>query len=423
MFVSILGCDRLKRIVFLGRGLVTYTFSTSVAQGIMMLYALVLARHLGPEKYGYYAAGYSLIGLWTFIVGFGMDAWFLQKGSIDPHPEHLAGKILKVKFLIFLVWAPSIILGISLLQKPVITPAFLIICALDIWWDNNFSTIIYGLNIQRRYSTIAVLLLSSRLGRLIGALVLVWQNVNSPLFFAICRLLFTGLGLSIALYVFRPFQKRYFDDQAPIPLKELLPFVLSEMFVQIYVVADVSLLSLLTTPLQVGLYSPASTLLSALFIIPSTIHLSLIPIFSRKISRQNHFFDITIFSPIIGLGALGLFLSFGLGLGGKWIMPYLLGYEFEGTSTLVFLLSPILFFKSLQFGLAAIIVAAGWQKYRLIPQAIAAITNLGLNLFLIPIYGAKGAAFAYNLSELLLLIGYAVLVISIKHKISVVSND
>lgn len=375
-----------------------------------MLYALILARHLGPQGYGYYASGYSLIGLWTFILGFGMDTWYLQRGSVERHPEHIAGKILKNKFLIFLIWAPFV-LGIYLFRKSSIAPLFLFICALDIWWDNSFFTIIYGLNIQKRYSKITTLLIFSRLGRLIGALILVWQNIYSPLVFALCRLLFTGISLSVALAIFKPFQRWRLARQVPIHLKELIPFVLSEMFVQIYVVADVSLLSILTSPLEVGLYSPASSVLSALFIIPNTIHLALIPIFSRKISVQRHFFDRTVFISMGGLGMLGLLLTFGVGLGSKWLISPILGGAFEETSNLLLLLSPILFLKSLQYGLAAIIVASGWQKHRLIPQALAATANLGLNLLLIPIYGAKGAALTYNFSELLLLTGYALLVI------------
>ncbi|MEM3485588.1 MAG: oligosaccharide flippase family protein [Candidatus Methanomethyliaceae archaeon] len=399
------------KITHKGRGVAIYTISSTLAQGIIMFYALILARYLGPDKYGYYASGYSLVGLWSFIIGLGMDTWLLRKGGNCSFARLLVGNILKLKCLIFSIWAPMVILGIKLLSNNSLFPWFLIVCALDIFGDNNLTTIIYGLNITQQYSRIAKVLLFSRLGRLFGALSLIIFGVRSPFVFALVRLLFTVISLTVALSVFRPTLKREFFEHPLYIVKESIPFALSDMIVQIYMVADVFLLSILTTPLQVGLYSPASNLLSALFVIPSTVYLSLIPIFSRKILDQNQLSKRIMLISIGGLGVLGLFLTLIVGLGSRWIVPAILGQAYGETSVLLTILSPILFLKFLQFGLVAVIVSVGWQKYRLLPQIIAASVNLSLNLVVIPSQGAKGAAIVYNLSEILLLCGYIYLVL------------
>lgn len=384
----------------------------TIGQAIMMVYAILVARHLGPEKYGYYAAGYSIVGLWSFAISFGMDTWFLKNGGIVANPSRVVGEILKTKSFIFIIWAPIVVLIYAIRNQFISSPAFLFICALDIWSDSNLFTIIYGFNVQRNYSAITRVILLSRLGRLGGALVLMFSGIREPEVFAFIRLLFTVLGLITALHICRPSVEGSMLQITVIPLKELMPFVLSEMLVQIYVVADVSLLSILSNPTQVGLYSPASSLISALFIIPNTIYLFLVPAYSKIITRHQYLTKKHVYLPLGGMAVLGILLSVSLGGGGHWFVPVILGDAFKRTSDLLMLLSPILFFKCLQFGLAAIIVAAGLQTYRLIPQFVSSLVNILVNVTLIPNLGALGAVIAYNASELILLLGYTIIVAS-----------
>lgn len=386
----------------------------------MMVYGFLLARHLGPQRYGYYTAGYSIMGLWSFTISLGMDTWFLQKGGIVSDPNKIIGEILKTKLFIFAVWAPAFILFYTLQDGPV-TPLFLIICALDIWGDSNLITIIYGLNVRRDYSAITRVLLFSRLGRLGGAIALILSEVRLPEIFALIRLFFTILGLTVALYTYKPSLRGTILQRPWIPFVELAPFLLSEMLVQIYIAADMSLLSILSNSVQVGLYSPASSLISALFVIPNTIYLFLVPIYSKTITQHRCLPGKYVFLPLGGLVTLGALLSSGLIVGSRWFVPIILGNGFGETGNLLILLSPILLFKSLQFGLAAIIVGAGWQKYRIIPQFVSALTNVGINLMMIPLFGAAGAAIAYNISEVVLLVGYAIVVITKTHNIFKVS--
>ena len=74
-------------------------------------------------------------------------------------------------------------------------------------------------------------------------------------------------------------------------------------------------------------------------------------------------------------------------------------------------LSPIPFLKCMEFGFAAIIVAANKQRTRLIPQAITAILNLVLNLIIIPRNGAVGAAAVYVATEVILFVSYGIIAI------------
>ncbi len=380
----------------------------------MMAYAIILARYLGPEDYGYYATGYALVGLWSFLISAGMDSWFLQGSKTTEQTKAQAGKILKTKSLILLVWAPLIIIGIN--QVSTVTVEFLIICVIDIWCDSLLITLIYGLNIQQNYHKIAGILTVSRLGRLISALFLIGLGNRNPILFALFRLVFTLIGLLLALVALKPEINFTLLREVKFQLKELIPFGLSEMFAQVYIMADVSLLALLAGKVQVGLYSPATNILSALFVIPNSLYLYLVPRFSKKIAVHHSVPDKDILVSLAGLGATGLILLGGIVVSAEWIIPTVLGSAYEQTKQLLLALSPIIFFKSLQFGLIAIIVSSGLQKFRLVPQFFAAILNISLNVLLIPMFGARGAVLVYNFSELFLLIGYGLIVLAYSKK-------
>lgn len=380
----------------------------------MMAYAVILARYLGPEDYGYYATGYALVGLWSFLISAGMDSWFLQGSKTTEQTKALAGKILKTKSLILLVWAPLIIIGIN--QVSTIAVEFLIICVIDIWCDSLLITLIYGLNIQQNYHKVAGILTVSRLGRLISALFLIGLGNRSPILFALFRLVFTLIGFLLALVTLKPEINFTHLREVRFPPKELIPFGLSEMFAQVYIMADVSLLALLAGKVQVGLYSPATNILSALFVIPNSLYLYLVPRFSKKIAVHYSVPDKDILVSLVGLGITGLILLGGIVVSAEWIIPIVLGNAYEQTKQLLLGLSPIIFFKSLQFGLIAIIVSSGLQKFRLVPQFFAAILNISLNVLLIPMFGARGAVLVYNFSEFFLLIGYGLIVLAYRKK-------
>lgn len=380
----------------------------------MMAYAIVVARYLGPEDYGYFATGYSLVGLWSFVISMGMDTWLLQKSKNTEQTKKLSGEILIAKLLIFIIWAPLLTIGINRINSVAIE--FLIICVFDILFDSMSITLIYGLNIQQDYHKVASTLSISRLGRLISAIFLISLGFRNPILFAAFRFFFTLVGFVMALITLRPDIKIKQLEIKRVTIRELLPFGLSEMFAQVYIMADVSLLAILSGKTQVGLYSPATNMLSALFVIPNSLYLYLLPKFSKEIALHNQIPKREIIVSLLGFSLIGLTLFLGIVVSAEWFIPILLGDGFEQTKRLLVGLSPIIIFKSLQFGLIAIIVAAGLQKFRLVPQFMVAVINVILNIMFVPKLGAEGAVLAYNLSEFILTIGYGVIFVLYKIK-------
>jgi O-antigen/teichoic acid export membrane protein len=86
------------------------------------------------------------------------------------------------------------------------------------------------------------------------------------------------------------------------------------------------------------------------------------------------------------------------------VIPHLVGKDFsESVSALRWLcLLPV--FRSFQLSAGDAITAAGYQKFRLGCQAVAAAFNFGVNLYLIPRFSWRGAALSSLVTDGLLAI-------------------
>jgi O-antigen/teichoic acid export membrane protein len=76
------------------------------------------------------------------------------------------------------------------------------------------------------------------------------------------------------------------------------------------------------------------------------------------------------------------------------IIPHLLGKGFGQSVLALRWLCLLPFFRSFQLSAGDAVTAAGHQKFRLVSQAIAALFNFCLNLYLIPVYSWRGAAWS-----------------------------
>jgi O-antigen/teichoic acid export membrane protein len=76
------------------------------------------------------------------------------------------------------------------------------------------------------------------------------------------------------------------------------------------------------------------------------------------------------------------------------VLPHLAGKGFSESVSAVRWLCLLPFFRSFQLSAGDAVTGAGYQKLRLGGQAVAAVFNFGTNLYLIPHYSWRGAAWS-----------------------------
>ena len=383
-----------------------FSLSTSLAQFIMMIISIMLARHLGPERFGVLASSYAIGSLTSIIFNLGLDAWLLREGVGSINQGALLGKVLKIKAISGMIWLLVLILMSVVIRPDLYNLRLLLIVALDIWADAIFSTFLVVLNLRRSIVKYSTLLLLSRIAKLvmISALILLGiQNVDS---FASSRAFVSILMMIILAILFRSEK----NSNSIIKEKSILiaarPYTISDLLAIVYSQVDVTILYLIMGSLEVGIYSPALNMINALFVVPNAIFLYSVPALTNQFNAAKSGFVKMSKKLIRLLFAVGLTLTTVIGALSQPLTNFFLGQRYSLTGEILLYLSPILLIKSLEFGFVAIIVSAMQQNKRLFPQSIAATLNIVLNVLLIPKLGINGAIIVYSATEVILLAGY-----------------
>lgn len=211
----------------------------------------------------------------------------------------------------------------------------------------------------------------------------------------------TILGYSIALSL-RPANcklKILFKKLNPLIYKSLGSLLIIDIATLIYFKIDIVMLRHLGSGLEeVGFYSSGSRLLEGLIFMHLPFATVLFREMRTRIHRPNEFtsyilklFFFSIASPIVII-PIGWFFS-------KEIILLCYGPDFMGASPLLKLLLISFFFMIPNLVLTQVTLASDREYFYAKITCLAAFTNIGLNLYLIPTMGAKGAAIGTILTE------------------------
>lgn len=386
-----------------------FTISTALAQLMVMLFSLLLARYFGPEISGSYTSAFAIASLTAIAFNLGLDTWLLRAGALSQDLRKTFGDVLKTKAMVGVVWA-FILFGIATTLRPDLYPAGLLaVCILDVWFDSIFITSLAVMNTQRKIKQYSLLVLLSRGLKLLGLIILMAIANQNILVFAGWRASCSLVFALIAVTFLQPNLGEFSFSNVSEVFRKSRSYALSDLLATVYMQADVVILSNFRGNIAAGIYSPALSLINALFVFPNAVYTYVIPSLSRWLKEKSDKFVELARKLILLVLIMGIAMSLATSLLGKPATGILLGDRYSKSGELMVRLSPILLLKCLEFGFAAIIVAANKQKSRLIPQAIAALLNVGLNLVLIPRLGEFGAASVYLVTEIVLFVSYGII--------------
>lgn len=374
-----------------------------------MLFSLLLARYFGPEISGSYTSAFAIASLTAIAFNLGLDTWLLRAGALSQDLRKTFGDVLKTKAMAGVVWA-FILFGIATTLRPDLYPAGLLaVCILDVWFDSIFITSLAVMNTQRKIKQYSLLVLLSRGLKLLGLIILMAIANQNILVFAGWRASCSLVFALIAVTFLQPNLGEFSFSNVSEVFRKSRSYALSDLLATVYMQADVVILSNFRGNIAAGIYSPALSLINALFVFPNAVYTYVIPSLSRWLKEKSDKFVELARKLILLVLIMGIAMSLATSLLGKPATGILLGDRYSKSGELMVRLSPILLLKCLEFGFAAIIVAANKQKSRLIPQAIAALLNVGLNLVLIPRLGEFGAASVYLVTEIVLFVSYGII--------------
>ncbi len=396
-------------------------FGSGIAQVFTALATLLVTRSLGAADYGEYAACYAIASLTSTAFNFGMDNWLLQQGRAHGSDlDQFLGNSLVVRALLGIPWLMGLTLVAPLLNANTYPPSLVLLMGVSVWIDGLIAAC-HAYFKSKLLNTVTALLLILNTAGLFGLfLFLSWQGASVEAF-TIARATITFTVLAITLLVLaRKGHLRWNRAWVRTMLHASVPFAFSELFYLIYMRSDVAIIGIRLGTEAVGWYSPASFLISALFLIPSSLYMVMVPVLSRQIHDIRHAapeekpplqhrFGQQLRKLMLGTLLLGVVLTVGTAIVGPPLLARLLTANYAPAGNILRILSLLLLFKAASFSLAALLVAADLQVPRVRLQAVIALLSAGATFVLAEPYGITAVAWLYVTTEALLSLGYALM--------------
>lgn len=370
--------------------------------GTNFLLTLWIARHFGPEGFGelsYLLAvvavlgSFATLGLNTVVV---RD--LVQQSTPDRVRETLgsatalqaAGGVLAFLIMVaYCLWPlagigdtpyPGIILAATLLLQP---------CAVLRYWFES--------RLQSRYVVIA-----DNAAFLVSAIakVLVLLSGGSLVWITAALLIEGAIGAGCLTYLF-------FTRDSPGPalrasvarvrnlMEDAWPLMLSSLMIILYIRLDQVMLAHISGAASVGLYSAAVRITEIWYLVPGAIAVSMAPRMLSLCAENPDLYRAELerlFRWVLWPTALASMLLWWLA-NPIVVMVYGETYrEAADVLAMYFMTSIFVVFGTIKG--SCWVTAMGLQRFGLLSTACGVVSNVALNILLIPLYGGVGAAVA-----------------------------
>ena len=370
---------------------------------IQAVYFLVIARVLGASQYGAFVGTVSLVAIAVPFSSWGMGFILVRKVSRDRMLFSRAwGDALSVTcvsggILLALVvltsrwlWGQSIPLGLLLL----VGVADLFAVRLVDLATQAFVAV----ELLRKTAEVNTVLSTLRLlGAVIVSLAVRHASASS------WALVYLGTGILAAIYSFLAMARAFGLPQLGFRMswaefKEGFYFAIGLASQTIYNDVDKTMLVRLSGLEAAGIYAAAYRIVDAAFAPVGSLVYAAYARFFRHGAQgigEGMRFARKLLAYSIPYGLLTMTL---LAITAP-LLPKVLGSDFSASSAALLWLSPLVLFKSIHYFFADCLSGAGFQRIRAVIQLFIAGVNVLLNLWLMPTYSWRGAAWASLASD------------------------
>jgi O-antigen/teichoic acid export membrane protein len=365
-------------------------------------YFFVLARILERRGYGNYVVAGAFCSILSQYSNNGAGTLFLRYVSIDHH-EH--GRYFGNILLSVLGLGGVVVLLLWLLAPHFVSAesaALVLVVALGECICRQLTDAVAKVfqAYEEMKATAALSLLMNVLRFLVAAGMLVTMHHATPRAWAVASVLVSAAGTAAIVLMAAT---RFGGPRLEVRLffrrfAEGFGFSFAGSTFSIYNDIDKTMLSHYGMNLANGLYTMAYRAIDIASMPGWSIYAAMLPrLFqaghkgiasSRPLARQ-------LLAAILAFSATGGVLLFALAP----LIPRIVGASFAGSVEAVRWLCLLPVLRSFQLSAGGALTGAGYQRYRTMAQLGAAVVNFGLNLYLIPHYSWRGAAWASLLTD------------------------
>lgn len=376
---------------------------------VQALYFFLMARSLGPRQYGAFVAVAAAVAIACPFVGNGSGNLMVKHVARDRRllPEYLGNALfmtLATGLLVSVLVAPACLV---VLPRTIPAVVILLVAASDLVVYRFVDVACLAFQSVERLGWTANLNVFASLTRLAGIAVVVLVRRPTVVAWAHAYLATSAVCALVALCcVFSKLARPTFSGLGRIrgELREGLCFSTSLSAQTIYNDVDKTMLARLATLEAAGIYAAAYRLIDMAFLPVRALLAAAYPSFFRHgeggVGSSLRFARRLLPRPLVysAVAAAGMALAAPL-------VPRILGAEYARTTEALRWLSLLPVLKTCHCFAADALTGAGYQGLRTLMQVVVAGFNVVANLWLIPAYSWRGAAWSSLASDGLLAIG------------------
>ena len=372
---------------------------------IALFVGIYVARYLGPNNYGLFSYAGSFVGLFAGITTLGLDNIVVRELVKDEKKrDELLGTTFVLKIIGSILVLIIIVIAVRFTNNDSFTNLLIFVIAIGtIFQSFNVIKFYFQAKVLSKY-TVYAQVFSAILCAAIK-LLLIYFNMGL-IYFAIVTLL-QSIILASGFIVMYTKQKSSLLNWsinfglAKNLLKDSWPLMLSGVAISIYLKIDQVMIKNMLDTKAVGNYAVAVRLSEAWYFIPMAITSSVFPaiINAKKISEKLYYERLQKLYDLMVIFAISIIIP--ITFLSEFIIHLLFGPLYNQAASILSIHIWALIFVCLGTARSNWILPENLQRYSLIYLLIGAITNILLNLLLIPRFGTNGAAYATLFSQIL----------------------
>lgn len=379
---------------------VTKTVASIVIPLIIFPY---VSRVLGATEIGKYNFSVSIISYFLLIAGLGVSTYAIREGSQyrdNKEKIHLfASEVFTINVIAtiisYILLCFSIIISVKLQSYTLllgILSVEIIFTTIGIQW-------IY--NIYEDFLFITIRTLAFQIVSIVLVFLLV-KTKDDLIEYVVIVTLINALSNAVNYCYAKRYTKVSFVLSKEIckHIKPIITIFFMTIAVTIYVSADTTMIGYYLDDYNVGIYSVAVKIYTIIKNIMISVLVVLVPRMSILSNSDDNEFRLMFSKSFNTLITILMPAVIGLFAVSEEIILLIGGTEYSDGSTSLRLLSIALLFSLLAYTYTqCVLIPQKREKLIMIATIVSAITNIVLNLLLIPMWGINGAAFTTVVAE------------------------
>jgi polysaccharide transporter, PST family len=371
--------------------------------GVGLIVGVWVARYLGVQQFGIFNYASAFVALFSTFSTLGLDSIVVR--SIVRDPENRA-QILGTAFWLKLVGGVGCLLlafgSISIFRQDDQLTIWLVAILASVGIFQSFDTIDlwFQSQVQSKYTVIAKNTAFAITALFKVALIQMQAPLLAFAWAALAEVALGSLGLILAYKIkgYSQWLWRWSFPLAKSLLKESWPLILSSVAIMIYVKIDQIMLGQMVDDKAVGLYSAATRISEVWYFIPTSIVSSVAPAIyaAKKLDEAVYYQRIEKLLRLLAL--FSILIALPMSLFSEKIITMLFGNAYMGGGAILMIHIWASLFVFMGVGASPWFIAENLTHLPFQRTSIGAISNVLLNLFLIPKYSGFGAAIATVIS-------------------------